>query len=81
MTSTLPVVATALRSAVRGNVLVAADPAYDGARRVWNGLVDRYPAVIARCVDTADVVAAVRSWGRTTRNAPERPSARTCPSR
>ncbi|HEY0500665.1 MAG TPA: FAD-binding oxidoreductase [Kutzneria sp.] len=63
MTSTTsqPAVATALRAAVRGEVLVAADPAYDGARRVWNGLVDRYPAVIARCVDTADVAAAVRA--------------------
>src|SRR4051794_28679735 len=54
-------VASALRRVVRGAVLVAADPAYDGARRVWNGLVDRYPAVIAQCVDTADVAAAVRT--------------------
>ena len=35
-------------------------PAYESARRVWNGLIDRRPAVIARCAGTADVVEAVR---------------------
>jgi FAD/FMN-containing dehydrogenase len=50
----------ALRSELSGDVIDRAHPAYDDARRVWNGLIDRYPAVMARCVDTADVVAAVR---------------------
>jgi FAD/FMN-containing dehydrogenase len=50
----------ALRSALRGAVIDPDHPAYDQARRVWNGLIDRHPAVIARCVDAADVVAAVR---------------------
>lgn len=36
------------------------DPEYDQSRRVWNGMVDRRPAVIARCSDAADVSAAVR---------------------
>jgi FAD/FMN-containing dehydrogenase len=50
---------TALRSALRGEVIDRSHPDYDRARRVWNGLIDRHPAVIARCADTADVVAAV----------------------
>ncbi len=36
------------------------DPGYEEARRVWNGAIDRRPALIARCRDAADVVAAVR---------------------
>ncbi|TCO16593.1 FAD/FMN-containing dehydrogenase [Kribbella steppae] len=41
-------------------LLQAGDTGYDEARSVWNAMVDRYPAAIARCHDTADVVAAVR---------------------
>ena len=50
----------ALGRALRGAVIDRGHPAYDQARRVWNGLIDRYPAVIARCAGTADVVEAVR---------------------
>ena len=49
----------ALRRA-RGEVIDRDHAAYDEARRVWNGLIDRHPAVIARCADVADVVEAVR---------------------
>ncbi|WP_433165319.1 FAD-binding oxidoreductase [Kribbella sp. CA-247076] len=41
-------------------LLQAGDAGYDEARSVWNAMVDRHPAAIARCRDTADVVAAVR---------------------
>jgi FAD/FMN-containing dehydrogenase len=36
------------------------DPAYDAARSVWNAMVDRHPAAIARCRDAAGVTAALR---------------------
>jgi FAD/FMN-containing dehydrogenase len=49
-----------LRSAMRGEVIDREHPHYDRARKVWNGLIDRYPEVIARCAGTADVVEAVR---------------------
>ena len=52
--------ATALRAALRGEVIDRDHPNYDQARQVWNGLIDRRPAVIARCAGTADVVEAVR---------------------
>ena len=42
-----------------GEVLTAADPAYDEARTIWNAMVDRRPALIARCATTDDVVASV----------------------
>ena len=44
----------------RGELLQPGDATYDEAREVWNGMVDKRPALIARCAGTADVVAAVR---------------------
>ena len=35
------------------------DDAYDAARRVWNGVIDRRPAPVIRCTGTADVIAAI----------------------
>ncbi|WP_158056315.1 FAD-binding oxidoreductase [Halorussus halophilus] len=43
----------------RGEVVRPDDGEYDSARQVWNGTIDKYPAIIARCAGTADVVAAV----------------------
>ena len=45
--------------AFKGTVLTPADPGYDDARRVFNGLVDRRPARIMRCTDAGDVAAAL----------------------
>src|SRR5262249_12841682 len=44
----------------RGRLIRADHPDYDIARAVWNGAIDRRPRLIARCIGTADVVAAVR---------------------
>ncbi|PGF17641.1 FAD-linked oxidase [Natrinema sp. CBA1119] len=52
----------AVRSLVtrfHGDVLRPSDEEYDDARRVWNGMIERHPALVARCADIPDVVAAV----------------------
>ncbi|MEA2409972.1 MAG: hypothetical protein QOC77_533 [Thermoleophilaceae bacterium] len=48
-----------LMEGMRGEVLVPDSPGYDEARKVWNGMYDRRPAVIARCTGVADVMKAV----------------------
>jgi FAD/FMN-containing dehydrogenase len=49
----------AFREVFRGEILEQGDPGYDEARRIWNGMHDKYPALIARCAGTTDVVSAV----------------------
>jgi FAD/FMN-containing dehydrogenase len=53
----------ALREDLAGDVFAPGDAGYDEARTVFNAMIDRRPAVIAQCVDAADVVRAVR-FGR-----------------
>jgi FAD/FMN-containing dehydrogenase len=48
-----------LAASMRGQVLIAGNDGYDQARRVWNGMFDRSPAVIARCASPSDVMRAV----------------------
>jgi FAD/FMN-containing dehydrogenase len=47
------------RSSLSGSILLAADAEYETARRVWNGNIDRRPALIARCRKASDVQRAV----------------------
>lgn len=49
-----------LRATVGEQLVGRDDPAYDGVRRVWNGMIDRRPALIVRCRGVADVLASVR---------------------
>jgi FAD/FMN-containing dehydrogenase len=65
MVVTSPPAFRELTAAVRGAVLRPPDPGYDAARRVWNGRVDRRPALILRCAGVADVRAAVEYARRT----------------
>jgi UDP-N-acetylenolpyruvoylglucosamine reductase len=48
-----------LNQGLRGQVVRPSDPDYEDARRVYNGMIDRRPRLVARCADAADVIAAV----------------------
>jgi FAD/FMN-containing dehydrogenase len=50
----------AFKTAFRGTLLAPDDAAYDETRQVWNAMIDRRPALIARCSGTVDVVRAVQ---------------------
>jgi FAD binding domain-containing protein/berberine-like enzyme len=49
----------------RGELIRPGDPSYEEHRKVWNGSIDRFPALIARCAGVADVIAAVKFARRT----------------
>ena len=55
--------AAALRGQLRGELIRPGDANYDDARRVYNAMIDKHPALIARCTDVADVISAV-NFGR-----------------
>jgi FAD/FMN-containing dehydrogenase len=52
-----------LKANLRGDLIQPNDEGYDAARKVYNGMIDKHPALIARCADVADVIAAV-NFGR-----------------
>lgn len=48
-----------LRGQLRGELILSGDDKYEQARKLYNAMIDKRPAVIARCVDAADVMACV----------------------
>lgn len=52
-----------LQANLRGELIQEGDAGYDAARKVYNGMIDKHPLLIARCADEADVIAAV-NFGR-----------------
>jgi FAD/FMN-containing dehydrogenase len=48
-----------LSTRLRGSLIRRETPGYDDARRIWNGMIDKRPAVIVRCLGTSDVVACI----------------------
>jgi FAD/FMN-containing dehydrogenase len=49
-----------LKMRLKGPVLVPGDAGYDDSRTVWNAMIDRTPALVVRCLGTADVIACVQ---------------------
>ncbi len=50
----------ALRKQIRGSIILSGDADYDQARKVYNAMINKHPAIIIKCVDVADVMAAVK---------------------
>lgn len=49
-----------LRTAIRGEVILPSHPDYNKARSIWNGMIDRKPAVIVQCAKATDVIPAIQ---------------------
>src|SRR5690348_15428019 len=49
----------AFKAGLRGELIRPEDAGYGAARQLYNGMIDKRPALIARCVDVADVIGAV----------------------
>ena len=52
-----------LKTSLRGELIQRNEPGYEEARKLYNGMIDKRPWLIARCIDVADVITAVR-FGR-----------------
>jgi FAD/FMN-containing dehydrogenase len=52
--------AAELQSTLRDKLFLVGDPGYEEARKIWNGAIDKRPALIVRCTGAADVMGAVR---------------------
>jgi hypothetical protein len=60
MTSFSTAQAEHLRAKLAGRLIFPDDPGYDALRRVWNGRIDKRPALIARCANADDIAEAIR---------------------
>jgi hypothetical protein len=66
-----------LKKGLRGELIRPDEPGYDEARKVWNGMIDKRPALIVRCAGVGDVIDAVnfrprqRSSARGARRQPQ----------
>jgi FAD/FMN-containing dehydrogenase len=49
-----------LKKNLQGELVLPSDPGYDPARKIWNGIIDKRPGLIIRCLGTSDVIAGVR---------------------
>ena len=49
---------TTFRDVFMGDLILPVDDVYDAMRSVWNGMIDRRPAMVVRPLDTADVITA-----------------------
>ena len=54
-------IVSTLQQGMRGRVIGRGDADYDAVRALYNGMIDKKPRVIARCVDAADVIAYLRT--------------------
>jgi FAD/FMN-containing dehydrogenase len=59
MTNLQPGKIEELKSKFKGEILLPDDGAYESARKIWNAMIDKRPAIIARCATTSDVVSGV----------------------
>ena len=48
-----------LKGSIRGKLITASDQSYDDERLVYNGMINKFPALIVKCVNVADVISAV----------------------
>jgi hypothetical protein len=59
--------------ALRGELISPGDEGYDEARKAYNAMIDKYPRMIVRCADVADVISSVNFvWIRQARSPPAR---------
>src|SRR5258708_9126397 len=61
MTSSGEEVYLSLQKKFKGDLLRRGEAGYEDARAIWNGMVSRHPALIARCADVSDVQTAIRA--------------------